>query len=177
MVDKKKKSYPSNATVRLSAVVVEVEDELKGKINAPALYQHFLKTYCKPGDHLSIEIKNRRPKRSVSQNNFYHLYLSLVALSSGHTMTELKSWVRDHVLSKGITEVFGKKVRVTESSADLNISEFCEMMNRIEILTEIPIPDPGPFNLPLTLDQFGHLKQKQKEKYSSFDSKIKKETP
>lgn len=175
MLNKTTKYSPSHKKVALAGKVVERVDGLHISLNSPPLYAHFLKTYTKPGDYVSMELIARKPKRSESQNSFYHVYLSLVSLSSGHTLDELKLWVVQEILSKGVTEVFGDTVNITESSADLNTSEFCEMMNQIEEKTGIPIPDPGPFNMPLTFDEFGHLKLIQKETYEVMDSKIKKE--
>ena len=87
-------------------------------------------------------------------------------------MDELKAWVREEILSEGVSEVYGDKVHIAKSSADLNMSEFCEMMNTVEERTGIPIPDPGPFNMPLSLDEYGHLKIIQKEHYETLESKI-----
>lgn len=163
-----KKRSPTYKSVQLAGKVISENGELTVRLLAPQLRRHFLKTYCKVGDNMSITMVNKRPKRSQSQNNFYHLYLSLISLSSGNTMEELKSWVKEKKLSKGISEVYGETVRVVTSSADLNMSEFCEMMNWVEERTKIPIPDPGPFNLPLTFDEYGHLKMVQTEKYSGM---------
>jgi len=147
--------------------------ELAILFNSKPLYRHFLKEYCKVGDDVSIEIVCKRPKRSESQNAFYHVYLSLIELSSGHTIKELKRWVVETILSEGVSEIFGDMVRVTSSSSDLNISEFCEMMNKVEEKTGIPIPDPTPFSLPLTFDEYGKLKATQTKKYQNMQSKIK----
>lgn len=150
------------------------DDELGIVLNAKPLLRHFLKTYAHAGDWATMTIELKRPKRSANQNNFYHLYLSLVALSSGHTLLELKAWVRETILAHGVSEVYGETVRVTKSSADLNISEFAEMINTLEEKTGIPIPDPAPFNLPLTQDEYGRLRYDQSEKYREMKPKIKK---
>jgi len=169
------KYNPSHKKINLVGKVVE--RELEGKpvrsiaFNSIPLYQHFLKEECKIGDDIYVELTSKRPKRSLSQNNFYHLYLSLIGTSSGYSVKELKCWVKGKILSKGITEVFGDKTRVVEDSNNLNISEFCEMMNRIQEITDIPIPDPAPFNLPITFDEFGKLRKTQIEKYSKLKPK------
>jgi hypothetical protein len=170
----KKKYYPAHHKINLTGKVVMKDGKLATMLTSQPLYQHFLNTYCKVGDDISNELTNKRPKRSDAQNNFFHVYLDLISLSSGHTMNELKAWVREKILGKGITEVFGDKVRVVGSSADLNCSEFCEMMNRIQEKTEIPIPNPEPFNLAITFDEYGRLKKIQKEEYEVMENKIKK---
>jgi hypothetical protein len=170
----KKKSRPAHKKINLSGKVVLKDGKLATALTSQPLYQHFLNTYCKVGDDITSIFIVKRPKRSESQNNFYHLYLDLISLSSGHTMDELKAWVRETILGKGIREVFGEKIRVVGSSADLNTSEFCEMMNTIEEKTGIPIPDPAPFNLPLTFDEYGRLRKIQEEDYSIMECKIDK---
>lgn len=167
----KKRSRPSHKSVELGGKIVLEDGKMKAQLNSPAYYAHFIKTYCKVGDHFSMKITNRRPKRSSEQNSFFHVYLSLIALSTGHTVAELKDWVREHILAKGVTEVFGDTVKKTKSTTDLNISEFMEMMNEIEEKTEIPIPDPEPFNIPLLRDEYNHLKMEQTAKYSKMEAK------
>ena len=170
---KKKKSFPSHKKINLTGKVVMKDGKLATTLISQPLYQHFLNTYCKVGDDISVTFTAKRPKRSDSQNNFYHLYLDLVSLSCGHTMNELKAWVRETILGKGISEVFGEKIRMVGSSADCNISEFISMMNEIEEKTGIEIPDPAPFNLPLTFDEYGRLKKIQKEDYEVMENKLK----
>jgi len=167
-----KKTVPSHKSVELAGrVVLDEGGKLRGKLNAPYLYDHFLKTYCKEGDYLSMKITNKKPSRSIAQNNYLHVYLGLISLSSGHSMKELKGWIRDSVLKKGVTEVFGETVHITQSTADLNISEFAELLNILEETTEIPLPDAAPFNLPLTRDEYGRLKIIQNSKYAKMKPK------
>lgn len=168
----KKKTYPSHKQVPLLGKVVKVEDELKMKLNAPQLLQHFLRMHTKEGDIISLVVTAKRPKRSQAQNNFFFVYLDLISLSCGHTTEELHKWVKQEILGGGITEVFGHDVRMVGETSDLNISEFVEMMNRIEEATDIPIPDPEPFGLPMTLDEYGELKINQNIKYSGMKNRL-----
>ena len=142
------------------------------KLNAPQLLQHFLRMHTKEGDIISLVITAKRPKRSANQNSFFFVYLDLISLSCGHTVEELHRWVKDKILGKGITEVFGTEVRMVGETSDLNISEFCEMMNRVHEETDIPLPDPEPFNLPMSLDEYGELKINQSIKYSQMKNRL-----
>jgi len=174
------KTQPKYPEINISGKVVESFDINAPKVrkivwNAPRLIQWFLQEKAKLGDNISAKFTVKRPKRSEEQNNFFHLYLSLISISSGHTIRELKGWYKGKFLSQGISEVFGDKVRVVKSSAELNISEFCELVNLIEEFTGIPTPDPKMFNVPLTHDEYGKLKVKQKEDYQTM--KIKKISP
>lgn len=138
------------------------------RITAEKFYRHFLKTYAKVGMEGTLKIELKKPKRTVAQNNFYWVYLELIAMSSGHSAQDLHNWAKGKFLSKGITEVFGDKVRKVDSTTELGRNEFGEYMARIELATEIPIPDPEPFNVGLTYLEYQYIKQEQKEKYSSM---------
>jgi hypothetical protein len=167
----KDKSIPTYKSVKLAGKFVMVDGKLTKQYNSEAHLQHFINTYAKAGDDFSEELTCKRPKRSDALNNYYHLYLSLIALSSGHTMKELKEWAVGKFLTKGIKEVFGDKTRITDSSADLNMDEFGEFLNELEETTEIPLPDPKPFKMGLLLTEEGKLKREQKEKYSKMKPK------
>lgn len=169
---KKKKSSPSFKKIHLLGKVSLDGEKYRIAMNAPNLLQHFLKTHAKVNDDVVLEVVLKRPKRSQSQNNFLFVYLDLISLSCGHTVEELHKWVNGKLLSKGITEVFGDKVRMVGSTSDLNISEFCELINRIYEETEIPIPDPAPFKLPLTYAEYGKLRLIQEEKYKHYKNKL-----
>lgn len=171
MIFKRKKSVPSHPHIDLGGRVTERDGERHVALNAPKYLQHFLKEYAKVGDIVSIKITAKRPTRTLSQNSFMHVYFNLIALSSGHTMMQIKSWAKGMFLTKGITEVFGHKTRDVKDTHNLNIGECVEFMNRIEDKTGIPIPDPEPFGLGLTLDEYGHLKEIQTAKYKKMKPK------
>lgn len=173
---KRKKSYPSHKNVHLLGRVVEVEVEgikrKKAKLNAPQYLDFFLDKHARLNDHILMVLTIKKPLRTAAQNNFLFVYLDLISLTSGHTVEELHMWVDDHILGQGITEVFGTTVRKVGHTSELNISEFCEMMNRVHEETDIPIPDPAPFKLPLTLDEYGKLKIDQRINYSKMKNRL-----
>ena len=158
-------------------VVINPETKLRAvKLNAQPLYQHFLNETCKIGDIVTLNLTDKRPKRSALQNNYFFLYLSLISLSSGHSIKELECWVKGKFLSKGITEVFGEKTRIVKSHRELNISEFMELLEQIEEATGIPLPDTTPFLKPLTHEEYAKLKDKQRVIYERLVVKIKLST-
>ena len=141
-------------------------------LNAPKLYQHFLNENTKVNDEIAMYITSKRPKRSLLQNNYYALYLSLISLSSGYTPKELRSWAKQKFLSKGIKDIYGQKTPIVDSSADLRIGEFCEFLCQIEDATEIPCPKTDPFLKALTQSEYDELKQSQKLAYLRMKAKI-----
>ena len=172
MPNYRKKSTPTHKSESFAIKIIQTEKGLMAKISAEKYYRHFLNTYAKAGQDGVIKIELKKPKRSVSQNNFYWVYLDLISLSSGHSTDELHIWAKGKFLGKGITEVFGDKIRKVDSTTDLSRNEFAEYMARIELATEIPIPDPEPFNIALTYAEYRVIKEAQRIKYASMDARV-----
>lgn len=126
----------------------------------------------KNGQDITDILTDKKPLRTTQQNNYYWLYLSLVALSSGHTSNELHLWAKGKFLTEGITEIFGDKVRVVDSTTKLNKAEFCEYICRIEDATDIEAPTTEPFLKPLTHNEFSKLREEQRGFYQRMISKI-----
>lgn len=170
---KKRQYNPTYESTTFIGTVVEADNgKNRISIDHPLHYQHFVNHTCKRGDKVALTMTNRRPKRSLAQNRYMHLYFSLISESSGHTMMEIKNWAKGKHLSKGITEVYGSKVRIVKETSQLNMSEMCEFLNIISEDTTVPLPDPEPFNLPMTLDEYGRLKEKQRVEYSKYKPKL-----
>lgn len=167
----KKKSIPSHKSESFLVRIIKEGDQPRLIVQADKYMRHWLKTNAKPGDEGSMKIELKRPKRSALQNAFYWVYLDLVSVSSGHTTDELHNWAKGKFLTKGITEVFGDKVRKVGSTTDLNRSEFVEYLARIEEATGVPVPDPEPFSIGLTWDEYKQMKQAQRSNYQKIKSK------
>lgn len=165
------KNNPTYQSQIFSGTIIEKDGVRSFKMNADKLYRHFLLTICKVGDEVTMYMTNKRPKRSRSQNNYYWLYLSLIALSNGHTTKELNAWVKGRFLSQGITEIYGDKVRIVKSTKELKVGEFLELLKRIEDVTEVPLPDTTPFALPLSPKEYKELAATERETYSRLTYK------
>ncbi len=166
----KTKSIPDFKSETFLVDVIKDGDRPRLVVRADMYMRTWLKNNAKPGDEASMRIELRRPKRTLLQNAFYWVYIDLVSLSSGHTTDEIHTWAKGAFLSQGITEVFGHKVRKVKSTTDLNRSEFCEYMDRIEEATGVPIPDPEPF-LGLTWDEYREKKRVQRSNYQKIKAK------
>jgi hypothetical protein len=163
---------PSYKSQQFAGKIILVDGERKVQLSAPMHYRHFLNTICKIGDFVSLYITNKRPKRSEQQNRYYRLYLSLIALSSGHTEDELHTWAKGKFLTQSVKEVFGDKIREIRSTTDLTIGQFCEYLIKIEEATGIPLPDTTPFMKPLSHDEYAELTVGEKTAYTKMKSKI-----
>lgn len=167
----KQKSYPTYESQHFTATVRQVDGKNRIAISDEKGYSYFLNQKCKTGDNVSVYITNKKPKRSDLQNRYFHEYLSLISLSCGHTVDELKTWVKGKFLSKGITEVFGEKVRKVRSTTELTIGEMKELIDQIENITEIPAPPTELFNQPHTHAEHEKLKADQKSFYQGLRPK------
>lgn len=93
------------------------------------------------GKDVSLEINEKKSKRSDEQNRYYWLYLNLIEKETGHSVEELHSYFKGKFLTKNITELYGDKVRITKSTTELSRGEFVEYLVDISILTGIELPD------------------------------------
>ena len=168
----KKKSTPTYKSETFTVKLFKTEQGLAARIQAEKYYRHFINTNGKEGQEGTIKLTLHKPKRSTLQNNFYWVYMDLIAISSGHTPEEIHSWAKGKFLTKGITEIFGDKVRKIDSTTDLNRNEFAEYMAQIELTTGVPIPNPEPFNLGLTYSEYEKIKAEQKRKYEGIKAKL-----
>lgn len=106
-----------------------------------SLFALFLKQF--EGKNVIITIDEKTPKRTQSQHNYYWLYMEVIAQETGHRKEELHAYFKSKYLTQTFVEVFGKKVRITKSTTELNKHEFGEYIDSIFHETEIPLPDPA----------------------------------
>lgn len=128
------KSYQFGATV-------ETKD---GKKVLKILAEPYFRTCIgkfKDGEKLSLTVTSHRGKRTTQQNKYYWHYLGMIHEETGNDVDDLHTLFKGLFLSKGITEVFGEKVRKVQSTTELNIVEFSDYIRNIEVKTGILAPD------------------------------------
>ncbi len=164
---------PSHETKAfLGTVVIDPETSKKRvKVKHPTYYQHEI-DQLQLNSEVTMFVTSKKPRRSLQQNSYMHLYFSLIAVSSGHTTKEIKNWAKGKHLSHGITEVFGDKVRIVDETSKLTVNEMIEFIARVECDTGIPAPDPSPFNLGITHEEFQELKMKQRQEYMRMTPRL-----
>lgn len=131
-------------------VVQDAPGKNRIKINAPIYYQHAVNQF-KAGDYVTITVTNKRPKRTVAQNNYYWgAVLPAIAEATGeHDLEALHEVFKKKFLAKERAEVLGEVVTKTKSTAELSVLEFGEFIEKIAALTEIQLPPPLNYlNLP-----------------------------
>ena len=115
--------------------------ERKLIVKSPRYYQHQLNKF-KEGEEVTLEIHNKKPKRSEQQNRYYWgVYLPLIANETGErNMDRLHELFKGLFLTKEVVQVLGKPVRMKKSTASLSKSEFSEYIMSIEAETGVMAP-------------------------------------
>lgn len=104
-----------------------------------AAFQDFKRT--REGAH--IIVTEEKPSRTSSQNNFYWVYLGVIANETGDTATDLHEFFKRKLLPPVIKKVRGEEIKIAASTTDLDKIAFGEYLDKICALTNIPLPDPA----------------------------------
>jgi len=94
------------------------------------------------GAEMLLTLENLFQGRSNSQNKLYWLYLGIISEETGEADTlRLHELFRRMFLFEEIVKVLDKEVRIFKSTTDLDVVEFKEYLEKIELETNVPIPD------------------------------------
>ena len=134
------------------AEITETNGRKTLKLNSPDYFQNFLNTKLKVGEKITLNLTAKKPRRTVSQNNYLWVYYNQIAEETGHTPEEIHEWAKTKCLPSKIVNVMGDKVRLKTSTTDLTVNEFCEFIQNLEEATGIPAPPTENYGLsPLTM--------------------------
>lgn len=150
---KKKKSEDSlSITFSQPFAAVINQDPSTGKkvleISSRDFYQHQLNKF-KTGEKVTLELHTRKVKRSEAQNRYYWgVYLPLIANETGErNLDSLHQLFSGMFLTKSISMVLGKPVRIKKSTTELGVAEFIEYIMSIEAETGIAAPPTENYDL------------------------------
>lgn len=135
-------------TQSFAAVVSSVGMKKKLIIKSPRWYQHQINKF-KDGEEVTIQVHNRRPKRTEAQNRYYWgAYLPLIAEETGEKdLDRLHELFKGKFLTQGVVDVLGQKVRMKKSTTELGVGEFCQYIIDIESETGIASPPTESFGI------------------------------
>ena len=80
-------------------------------------------------------------KRTTQQNRFYWLYLRIISEETGDDENNLHEYFKRKFLPPRFVSVLGKEIKLPATTTKLTKKEFGDYMERISILTDIPIPN------------------------------------
>ena len=91
-------------------------------------------------------LQKEETKRTMTQNNFYWVYLGIIEQETGNTAENLHEFFKTKLLPKKLITIHGKQgeheLSINKSTTELNKVEFGEYLEKICALTQVPLPDP-----------------------------------
>ena len=102
--------------------------------------------FLKENEDKWIRIEKPKENRTLSQNNYYWLYLEVISRETGNEAEELHEFFKQKFLPRKMVIIQGKKtaheVMIIKSTTKLSKVEFGDYLDKICSLVEIPLPDP-----------------------------------
>lgn len=109
----------------------------------PRMYHYFAEKH----DGKWCDVVLREPKRSLSQNSYYWVFVTIIARETGNNEDELHEFFKQKFLPMKKIVLRGKDTtehvftRLT-STTELNKVDFGDYLTKISALTGVPLPDP-----------------------------------
>lgn len=105
-----------------------------------------LKRFIERNQGKWVDIIPRNPKRSLTQNAYYWVYLNVISEETGNDIDDLHEFFKHKYLPFKTITIKGKKgehtfKRIT-STSELSKNDFGEYLDKICAATGIPLPDP-----------------------------------
>ena len=94
------------------------------------------------GKKMILNIDKYKTRRSLPQNSYYHLYLSVIESETGNTHNELHEYFKRIFLQPTEHTILGKRVKLPRSTTELSKIEMSDYLEKICALVQIPLPDP-----------------------------------
>lgn len=92
-----------------------------------------------------VEVKKFVQSRTLAQNNYYWMYLDIIASETGHNRADLHEYFKHKFITDKEIKIFGDSIKVSGSTTKLSKSDFSKYIADIEQLTEIPAPNPEEY--------------------------------
>lgn len=133
-------SVPTFESKSFVGEIIELDGKHKLKLHAAPYYNTFLNTKCKVGEVLTMTLTKRKPKRTLAQNNYYWVYMDLIASETGNQAEDLHALFKKKFLRGHKVTVMGEVVEHEGSTTELSRLDFGDYIRKIEELTGIQSP-------------------------------------
>ena len=102
-----------------------------------------------PDKKFSVEIKQKREIRSISQNSLYWLWLTCIMAETGNDKDYLHIFFGKKYLPKESRVLYGETVEITVSTTSLDTAQFTHYLDRIQqfVSSELGVVLPRPEDL------------------------------
>jgi hypothetical protein len=96
----------------------------------------------------TVEITERRIKRTISQNGLYWLWLTCISHETGNDKDEIHEFFKAKYIFPELKMIFGESVEL-RSTTELNTVQFKDLLDKIQVFasTELAITLPDPNDL------------------------------
>lgn len=101
-----------------------------------------LREFLRKNEGKKFAVEMIKTKRSLSQNNYYWLYLGVIEQETGNSSSDLHEYFKRTLLPPKFITVLGKEIKIPSSTTELSKVEFGEYLDKISAMTGVPIPDP-----------------------------------
>ena len=97
----------------------------------------------------TVEITEKRIRRTISQNNLYWLWLTCIEHETGTDRNDLHDYFKEKYLTPESYEIFGE-TKYRKSTKNLNTIQFKYLLDHVQIFAstelQITLPDPEDYN-------------------------------
>ncbi len=103
-------------------------------------------TLCKDFDGRKVHMELVEENRTLSQNNFYWLYLGVIENETGNLADDVHEFAKRKFLTPKFRKVsiggITTEIKIPGSTTDLKKGEFSEYIDKISAWCGVQIPDP-----------------------------------
>jgi hypothetical protein len=122
--------------------VIWIATARDGRLSTTPVVKMRLQEHLKANEGKMYRIEFREPTRSLSQNNYFHLYRDIVARETGNDLETLKEhWIHQHA-PRILVPFNGKMVYRPKRTHEMTKLEMSEFLDKCSADCEVPLPDP-----------------------------------
>lgn len=119
--------------------------DLKLIIHNKENWQSWLKKM--DGKRVRVTIDVEKDQRSLKQNSFYWMYLSLVENETGTPAEDVHEIAKRKFLRPRFVKFKNEEIKLPASTTRLDKLDFNKYMDKISEMTGVPIPNPDDVKL------------------------------
>lgn len=130
-------------TINIHAIIKTEDGKRKLIPNSP-LYFHTCLNSFKENEKVVLSIQRIKGFRTLSQNAFYWMYLTIIAQEFGDNENDLHEVFKRKFLPPRFVRLTstGDEVKLPATTTTLSKNDFSEYLDKICGITGVPIPDP-----------------------------------
>lgn len=103
--------------------------------------QNFISYTSKLKGEVYLTVGQIKSTRTLNQNNYYWLYLNILEDETGDNANDLHEFFKRKFLRPRMVKILGQEMKLPATTTNLTKLEFGEYLDKIEQLTNIPLPD------------------------------------